>query len=29
MNGPPTPEKMAKAKAAIDAWIKELEAAKT
>ena len=28
MVGPPTPERMDKAKTAIDAWIKELEAAK-
>jgi nucleotide-binding universal stress UspA family protein len=28
MHGPPTPEKIDKAKSAIDAWIKELEAAK-
>jgi hypothetical protein len=27
MHGPPTPERIAKAKVAIDAWIKELEAA--
>jgi hypothetical protein len=26
MHGPPTPEKIQKAKAAIDAWIRELEA---
>jgi hypothetical protein len=28
MHGPPTPERINNAKAAIDAWIKELEAAK-
>jgi hypothetical protein len=28
MHGPPTEEKIDKAKSAIDAWIKELEAAK-
>jgi hypothetical protein len=28
MHGPPTPDRIEKAKAAIDAWIKELEAAK-
>jgi hypothetical protein len=28
MHGPPTPEKIDKAKSAMDAWIKELEAAK-
>jgi len=28
MHGPPTPEKIDKAKSTMDAWIKELEAAK-
>jgi hypothetical protein len=28
MHGPPTPERIDKAKCAMDAWIKELEAAK-
>ena len=28
MHGPPTPERIDKAKSAMDAWIKELEAAK-
>jgi hypothetical protein len=28
MHGPPTPERIDKAKSAIDAWIRELEAAK-
>jgi len=28
MHGPPTPERIEKAKSAMDAWIKELEAAK-